>query len=305
MGEGICAGSAAQWREGARRPRLAATASRSDRRDRGIWLELNAATRLIPQNGTPIRAHIVSSDLTVTAWRCGISADARHVTADLLPDTRVLPFIGRHTSASGRYFLLSIQLNIRNAKAGPLSAAGRARGRLRHIIVRNSDNEPGNHASHTKGWPRHPRNCCACSDRMEAGGSDARPALKDQCRRPRLKAFVYLPTDTKRRPGPLSGIPVAIQGHHRDLGHADHERFGNLQGSHPSGRAWVVEAAAQSRRDDFGKTVTTEFCVAPSGTDGQSLKHDHTPGGIIVGLRRPRSRRDWCRSRSAAQTLGR
>ena len=28
---------------------------------------------------------------------------------------------------------------------------------------------------------------------------------------PKLKAFEYLPTDTKRRPGPLSGIPVAIK----------------------------------------------------------------------------------------------
>jgi len=35
---------------------------------------------------------------------------------------------------------------------------------------------------------------------------------------PRLKAFEYLPTDTGRRPGPLSGIPVGNQGHHRDIG---------------------------------------------------------------------------------------
>ena len=50
--------------------------------------------------------------------------------------------------------------------------------------------------------------------RQEEAATDGYAALclvKTKAVEPRLKAFEYLPTDTRRRPGPLSGIPVAIK----------------------------------------------------------------------------------------------
>src|SRR5215475_9318361 len=46
----------------------------------------------------------------------------------------------------------------------------------------------------------------AAADRYAASCLEKAEAIE-----PRLKAFEVLPTDIKRRPGPLSGIPVAIK----------------------------------------------------------------------------------------------
>src|SRR5258708_30426429 len=76
---------------------------------------------------------------------------------------------------------------------------------------------------------------------------------------PVLKAFEYLPRDTARRPGPLSGIPVAI----KDI-IATHD-MPTTNGSPvyrdhvPTADAWVVERLRNLGATIFGKTGSTEF----------------------------------------------
>src|SRR5215470_6975283 len=49
------------------------------------------------------------------------------------------------------------------------------------------------------------------SDEAAADGYAASCLEKTKAVEPRLRAFEYLPNDTRRRPGPLSGVPVAIK----------------------------------------------------------------------------------------------
>jgi len=76
---------------------------------------------------------------------------------------------------------------------------------------------------------------------------------------PTLKAFEYLPQNTARRPGPLSGIPVAIKD---IIATADMPTTNGspIYRDHvPAADAWVVERLRNLGATIFGKTVSTEF----------------------------------------------
>ncbi len=100
---------------------------------------------------------------------------------------------------------------------------------------------------------------------------------------PLLKAFEYLPRDTTRRPGPLSGIPVAI----KDI-IATHD-MPTTNGSPvykdhvPAADAWVVERLRNLGATIFGKTVSTEFAWRHPGPTVNPWNTDHTPGGSSSG----------------------
>src|SRR6202049_5269785 len=76
---------------------------------------------------------------------------------------------------------------------------------------------------------------------------------------PALKAFEYLPRDISRRPGPLSGIPVAIKD---IIATAD---MPTTNGSPvyrcvvPAADAWIVERLRNLGATIFGKTRSTQF----------------------------------------------
>jgi Asp-tRNA(Asn)/Glu-tRNA(Gln) amidotransferase A subunit family amidase len=100
---------------------------------------------------------------------------------------------------------------------------------------------------------------------------------------PRLKAFEYLPVDTKRRPGLLSGIPVAIKDiiatsdmptTNGSLVYKDHV---------PTADAWVVERLRNLGATIFGKTVSTEFAWRHPGPTVNPWNSHHTPGGSSSG----------------------
>jgi amidase len=100
---------------------------------------------------------------------------------------------------------------------------------------------------------------------------------------PRLKAFEYLPTDIKRRPGPLSGIPVGI----KDIIATSDMPTTNgspIYKDHiPAADAWVVERLRQLGATIFGKTVSTEFAWRHPGPTVNPWNSDHTPGGSSSG----------------------
>jgi Asp-tRNA(Asn)/Glu-tRNA(Gln) amidotransferase A subunit family amidase len=100
---------------------------------------------------------------------------------------------------------------------------------------------------------------------------------------PRLKAFEYLPTDIKRRPGPLSGIPVGI----KDIIATSDMPTTNgspIYRDHiPAADAWVVERLRQLGATIFGKTVSTEFAWRHPGPTVNPWNSDHTPGGSSSG----------------------
>lgn len=95
---------------------------------------------------------------------------------------------------------------------------------------------------------------------------------------PKLKAFEVLPTDTTRRPGPLSGIPVAI----KDIIATSDMPTTNgspIYRDHvPAADAWVVERLRQLGATIFGKTVSTEFAWRQPGATVNPWSSDHTPG---------------------------
>ena len=100
---------------------------------------------------------------------------------------------------------------------------------------------------------------------------------------PVLKAFEVLPTDTVRKPGPLSGIPVAIKDiiattdmptTNGSAVYADHV---------PSSDAWVVERLRNLGATIFGKTVSTEFAWRHPGPTTNPWNSRHTPGGSSSG----------------------
>jgi Asp-tRNA(Asn)/Glu-tRNA(Gln) amidotransferase A subunit family amidase len=100
---------------------------------------------------------------------------------------------------------------------------------------------------------------------------------------PVLRAFEYLPIDTTRRPGPLSGIPVAIKD---IIATAD---MPTTNGSPiykdcvPSADAWVVERLRNLGATIFGKTVSTEFAWRHPGPTVNPWNPAHTPGGSSSG----------------------
>ena len=100
---------------------------------------------------------------------------------------------------------------------------------------------------------------------------------------PRLKAFEYFPQSTARRPGPLSGIPVAI----KDIIATSDMPTTNgspIYRDHvPSADAWVVERLRQLGATIFGKTVSTEFAWRHPGPTVNPWNPAHTPGGSSSG----------------------
>jgi Asp-tRNA(Asn)/Glu-tRNA(Gln) amidotransferase A subunit family amidase len=106
---------------------------------------------------------------------------------------------------------------------------------------------------------------------------------KAKAAEPVLKAFEYLPRDTARRPGPLSGIPVAIKD---IIATAD---MPTTNGSPvykdciPAADAWVVERLRNLGATIFGKTVSTEFAWRFPGPTTNPWNAAHTPGGSSSG----------------------
>ncbi len=100
---------------------------------------------------------------------------------------------------------------------------------------------------------------------------------------PRLKAFEYLPTDTRRRPGPLSGIPVAIKDIIATSDMPTTNGSAIYRDHVPAADAWVVERLRNLGATIFGKTVTTEFAWRHPGPTVNPWNSDHTPGGSSSG----------------------
>src|SRR5580692_11122618 len=100
---------------------------------------------------------------------------------------------------------------------------------------------------------------------------------------PVLHAFEVLPTDVTRRPGPLSGIPVAI----KDIFATSDMPTTNgspIYRDHvPSADAWVVERLRNLGATIFGKTVSTEFAWRQPGPTVNPWNAAHTPGGSSSG----------------------
>ena len=100
---------------------------------------------------------------------------------------------------------------------------------------------------------------------------------------PTLKAFEYLLQDVARRPGPLSGIPVAI----KDIIATSDMPTTNgspIYRDHvPSHDAWVVERLRNLGATIFGKTVSTEFAWRHPGPTVNPWNSRHTPGGSSSG----------------------
>jgi Asp-tRNA(Asn)/Glu-tRNA(Gln) amidotransferase A subunit family amidase len=118
----------------------------------------------------------------------------------------------------------------------------------------------------------------AAADRYAAGRLEQAKAVE-----PVLKAFEYLPTDTTRRPGPLSGIPVGI----KDIIATSDMPTTNgspIYRDHiPAADAWVVERLRNLGATIFGKTVSTEFAWRHPGPTTNPWNRNHTPGGSSSG----------------------
>jgi Asp-tRNA(Asn)/Glu-tRNA(Gln) amidotransferase A subunit family amidase len=118
----------------------------------------------------------------------------------------------------------------------------------------------------------------AAADRYAASRLEAAKAVE-----PVLRAFEYLPRDTTRRPGPLSGIPVAI----KDI--IATSDMPTTNGSQvykdcvPAADAWVVERLRNLGATIFGKTVSTEFAWRHPGPTVNPWNSKHTPGGSSSG----------------------
>jgi Asp-tRNA(Asn)/Glu-tRNA(Gln) amidotransferase A subunit family amidase len=106
---------------------------------------------------------------------------------------------------------------------------------------------------------------------------------KAKAAEPILKAFEYLPRDLTRRPGPLSGIPVAI----KDIIATSDMPTTNgspIYRDHiPARDAWVVERLRNLGATIFGKTVSTEFAWRHPGPTTNPWNSKHTPGGSSSG----------------------
>jgi Asp-tRNA(Asn)/Glu-tRNA(Gln) amidotransferase A subunit family amidase len=118
----------------------------------------------------------------------------------------------------------------------------------------------------------------AAPDRYAAACLERAKAIE-----PRLRAFEYLPQSTARRPGPLSGIPVAI----KDIIATSDMPTTNgspIYRDHvPAADAWVVERLRSLGATIFGKTVSTEFAWRHPGPTVNPWNPAHTPGGSSSG----------------------
>jgi Asp-tRNA(Asn)/Glu-tRNA(Gln) amidotransferase A subunit family amidase len=121
------------------------------------------------------------------------------------------------------------------------------------------------------------------SDQAAADRYAATQLEKAKAVEPQLKAFEYLPIDVTRRPGPLSGIPVAI----KDIIATSDMPTTNgspIYRDHiPASDAWVVERLRSLGATIFGKTVSTEFAWRHPGPTVNPWNSRHTPGGSSSG----------------------
>jgi Asp-tRNA(Asn)/Glu-tRNA(Gln) amidotransferase A subunit family amidase len=106
---------------------------------------------------------------------------------------------------------------------------------------------------------------------------------KAKAAEPVLSAFEYLPVDVARRPGPLSGIPVAI----KDIIATSDMPTTNgspvYKDRVPPEDSWVVERLRNLGATIFGKTVSTEFAWRHPGPTVNPWNPKHTPGGSSSG----------------------
>ncbi|MDB5654364.1 MAG: hypothetical protein JWQ94_1977 [Tardiphaga sp.] len=100
---------------------------------------------------------------------------------------------------------------------------------------------------------------------------------------PTLKAFEVLPTDTTRKPGPLSGIPVGIKDIIATTDMVTTNGSAVYQDHVPAADAWVVERLRNLGATIFGKTVSTEFAWRHPGPTTNPWNAGHTPGGSSSG----------------------
>ncbi|HZC97507.1 MAG TPA: amidase, partial [Bradyrhizobium sp.] len=118
----------------------------------------------------------------------------------------------------------------------------------------------------------------ATADRYAAACLEKAEALE-----PSLRAFEFLPRDLTRRPGPLSGIPVAI----KDIIATSDMPTSNgspiYRDCVPAADAWVVERLRNLGATIFGKTVSTEFAWRHPGPTVNPWDPRHTPGGSSSG----------------------
>jgi Asp-tRNA(Asn)/Glu-tRNA(Gln) amidotransferase A subunit family amidase len=145
-------------------------------------------------------------------------------------------------------------MNDSTARSAPLAAAG-----VLELLRLFKDNE-------------------AVADRYASARLEQAKAVE-----PRLKAFEYLPQNAARRPGPLSGIPVAI----KDIIATSDMPTTNgspIYRDHiPAADAWVVERLRNLGATIFGKTVSTEFAWRQPGPTVNPWNVRHTPGGSSSG----------------------
>jgi amidase len=122
------------------------------------------------------------------------------------------------------------------------------------------------------------RNDQAAADQYAAACLEQAKAVE-----PVLRAFEYLPVNTARRPGPLSGIPVAI----KDIIATSDMPTTNgspIYRDHvPAADAWIVERLRNLGATIFGKTVSTEFAWRHPGPTVNPRNRNHTPGGSSSG----------------------
>src|SRR5882672_1310522 len=204
-------------------------------------------------------------------------------------------FIARHEGfafhsggirvASGSVFLLPFSSAFRNAKAGRYRLRG-VLGAARAILFFGelADMTDTTARPTLKVGPgvlellRLFRQDEAAADRYAAACLEKTKAVE-----PRLKAFEYLPTDTKRRPGPLSGIPVAIKDIIATSDMPTTNGSAIYRDHIPAADAWVVERLRNLGATIFGKTVSTEFAWRHPGPTVDPWNRDHTPGGSSSG----------------------
>ena len=121
------------------------------------------------------------------------------------------------------------------------------------------------------------------SDTATADNYAAGQLAKARAVEPVLKAFEVLPTDTTRKPGPLSGIPVAVKD---IIATADMPTTNGspIYRDHiPAADAWVVARLRDLGATIFGKTVSTEFAWRHPGSTTNPWNRLHTPGGSSSG----------------------
>ncbi len=108
---------------------------------------------------------------------------------------------------------------------------------------------------------------------------------KAKAAEPVLKAFECPPRGRHAPAGAAVGYSGCDQGHHRDLGYADHQRVGGLQGSRSRRRRLGGRTAAQSRRHHLRQDGFDRIRLAPPRTYRQSLEFQAYAGWFILGLR--------------------